>query len=171
MSRPRLLLLSCSARKRPEVGAIPAWQRYDGVFYRVLRRYLRGQDQVQLGRDLHLVILSAEYGLLDGRACITSYDRRMDRHRAAELGPAVATGLDRYLALRPGAILLQAGQDYRPALPELAGAIWASGAIGVQQRQLKCWLWGEEDELCRRRQEKSFHGGARAPPNLPALGA
>ena len=37
----RLLLLSCSQRKRPDPGLLPAIERYDGPQYQVLRTFIR----------------------------------------------------------------------------------------------------------------------------------
>ena len=56
----RLLILSCSKAKRADCGLLPAIDRYDGPFFRVLRRYLRQQPA-----DPPVVhILSAEFGLI-----------------------------------------------------------------------------------------------------------
>lgn len=142
----RLLILSCSAMKRPDAGLIPACERYNSPFYQVLRAYLRAHPQVALSRDLELLILSARYGLIDGRAAIAAYDQRMDRRRAEELRQAVERDLGVYLTRQPEAILVQAGRFYRLALPDLPDrAVWTEGGIGVQLRQAKCWLRGEAD--------------------------
>jgi len=37
----RLLILSCSQRKRPDPSLLPAIERYNGPPFQVLRRYLR----------------------------------------------------------------------------------------------------------------------------------
>ena len=58
----RALFLSCSKRKSPEAGLIPAIRRYEGPRFRVLRSYLR-----DAGKDPLLIwILSAEHGLIRG---------------------------------------------------------------------------------------------------------
>ena len=37
----RLLILSCSQRKRPDRVLLPALERYDGPVFRMLRKFLR----------------------------------------------------------------------------------------------------------------------------------
>ena len=57
----RLLILSCSQRKAPAKGRLPAIDRYDGPAFRVLRKYLReGPAEVPT-----VLILSAKYGLIE----------------------------------------------------------------------------------------------------------
>jgi len=48
----RLLILSCSARKRGPAEPIPALDRYDGSLWRVLRSYLHEQPIV--AADMHI---------------------------------------------------------------------------------------------------------------------
>ena len=58
----RLLILSCSQRKRPNRVLLPALERYDGPVFRMLRKFLRSCP----ARESHLeiYILSAQFGLL-----------------------------------------------------------------------------------------------------------
>jgi len=58
----RLLILSCSQRKRPDPGLLPAIERYDGPVFQVVRRYLR--EQPAGSKQLDVFILSARYGLI-----------------------------------------------------------------------------------------------------------
>ena len=55
------LLLACSKRKRTWVGSVPALDLYDGGAYRVVRKLRRERG---LPANLHILILSARYGLL-----------------------------------------------------------------------------------------------------------
>lgn len=77
----RLLIISCSQRKRSDPGLLPAIERYDGPAFRVLRRYLRGNPAHP--PDIH--ILSAEFGLIPAERSIPFYDRRMSDSRAHDL--------------------------------------------------------------------------------------
>lgn len=70
----RLLVMSCSARKR--AGSAPAIELYDGSAYRVLRK--------SAPADLPVLILSAEHGLIRARDRLEPYDRKMDEARAEE---------------------------------------------------------------------------------------
>jgi hypothetical protein len=94
--RPRLLIVSCSRRKRADPGLLPAIERYDGPPYRVLRRFLRQQSSPP--PDVY--ILSAEFGLIPHTQPIPSYDRLMTAQRARELQPIVCGELQRMLTAR-----------------------------------------------------------------------
>jgi hypothetical protein len=149
----RLLILSCSKRKRDTEAALPAIELYDGPAFRVLRRYLRASppDPPQVW------ILSAEHGLVPRSQPISPYDRRMDPQRAAVLRPAITAALEN---LRPAAdgppgghpwdVLVCAGRSYAEAMPEwltapppTASVRWTRGSQGRRLSQLKAWLWSE----------------------------
>lgn len=133
-----LLILACSATKRPEPHPLPAIDRYDGPFYRVLRKAVR--ERAGLGDQLHILILSAQHGILAADNLILNYDRRMDRGRAQELAPDVALALAPYW---PPAYV-EVGQTYRAALPPPpwpAAVVVGHGGIGERLAQLRRWLW------------------------------
>ena len=60
----RLLILSCSQRKRETQEPLPAIERYNGPLFFVLRRFLR--ECPRQARQLDVYILSAAYGLIPG---------------------------------------------------------------------------------------------------------
>jgi len=136
-----LLLLGCSARKRPEKGLLPAIERYDGVNFRVLRKFL-----LENGWPAGLVIkiLSAKFGLIDATDLIELYDERMKPNRAEEHRVSVTAKLESLGRLKTAFVNL--GQDYLPALDEktLRSAsrevIHAEGGIGEKMRSMKMWL-------------------------------
>lgn len=147
----RLLILSCSQRKRADTGLLPAIERYDGPPYRVLRRYLRQRPDA----PPRTYILSAEFGLIPSDYPIPEYDRIMTRARAEELQPAVAETLRRIFdgcetaPLSPNSVLLCLGKDYRKALTgapdELANLLparFVEGGQGKKLTQLRDWLYG-----------------------------
>lgn len=72
-SSDRLLLISCSNRKRAGYKLMPAIDRYNGPAFYVLRRYLRETDD----RQLRVYILSAEFGIINARKRIPNSDRLM----------------------------------------------------------------------------------------------
>ena len=43
----RMLILSCSSRKKPTNRQMPAIERYDGPAFRVLRKFLREQNRAR----------------------------------------------------------------------------------------------------------------------------
>ncbi len=77
----RLLLISCSQRKRRDPGLLPAINRYDGPAFQVLRRYLRTPRHPQL----QVYVLSAEFGVISSHTPIPYYNRRMTIERARHL--------------------------------------------------------------------------------------
>ena len=137
----RLLVLACSARKRPDAGPLPAVERYDGPAYRVLRKYLRATRDAGLA----VRILSARHGLIRGDEPVADYDQRLTAARARELAPAVSAAvLAEHEALRPGATLLCLGRLYLGCVGEvgdLPGAELAAAGQGRKLAHLKAWLY------------------------------
>ena len=136
-----LLLMACSARKRAEpCEPIAALDRYDGVFFRVLRKWLR--ETTRPGPDV--LIVSARYGLIDAATEIIDYDQRMTPERVAKLAPKIRLALRARLEQNDyRRIFVNVGRDYLAALDgidELSGALWASGGIGQRAKRLKRWL-------------------------------
>jgi hypothetical protein len=123
LSMRRVLILSCSERKRPDFELLPAIERYDGPTFRVLRRYL-----IDLPLDPPEVhILSAEFGLIPVYQPIPNYDRRMTTMRARQLRTSVQRSLAATLdgladnCLAPEQLLVCLGRTYRETLAEYAG--------------------------------------------------
>jgi hypothetical protein len=56
----RLLLVACSATKNGAAETLPAITRYDGVAYRVIRRWQH--EHAAQAEELAILILSARYG-------------------------------------------------------------------------------------------------------------
>jgi hypothetical protein len=146
MPKP-LFIISCSSTKVPDAGLLPAWRRYDGPAYRVLRRQLRERGPL----DCRIAILSAEHGLIELHTPIADYDRRMDALRGAELAARPSELLTPGLIADTSEVYVFGGAVYRwvVALWELQWAAfggrpihYSSGGIGTQLKQLKGWLEG-----------------------------
>lgn len=138
-----LLILSCSATKRPDAGTLPAIDRYDGVAYRVLKKALRETPDLRVA----VIILSAEFGLIRADAPIPDYERRMTTARAKELQPHVVAQFAQAAPAQYQRVLIHAGQTYAqaiaPLLPTLhrsAQVAMTAGGIGQRLQQLKVWL-------------------------------
>lgn len=138
----RLLIISCSAAKRRSPPAnIPAIDRYDGVFFKVLRKALReGRCQP----PVEILIISAKHGLITPHTPIPNYDTKMNTRQADRLRTSIRTDLQRVISkMKPSGILVNLGKAYADIihdLPELQSALWAEGPIGKRAATLKCWL-------------------------------
>ena len=152
-SSARLLILSCSQRKRHQAGLMPAIERYDGPFFRVLRRYLRRSRATSEngGSIPNTYILSAEFGLIPSDEPIPDYERRMTTDRATELRPSVADSLQSMLGANTSCreIFVCMGREYQKALagweiyhPSGLTVTQAEGSLGGKQAQLHDWLCG-----------------------------
>ena len=145
----RLLILSCSQRKRASHEPLPAIDRYNGPLFFVLRRFLR-ECPLQ-ARLLDVYILSAAYGLIPGNFPTVWYDRKLNTSRVFELQSqvnATFSGLPRddYVSICfvLGKIYLKTFEDLQYLVPVHTKSIIAHGTMGVKQIQLKKWLWGED---------------------------
>lgn len=109
----RLLLISCSKRKRADSKLMPAIDRYDGPAFYVLRRYLRETND----RQLRIYILSAEFGIINLRRLIPDYDRFMTHSRARELREQTTRSLKSILQrTRCTELFICAGSAYEDAI-------------------------------------------------------
>ena len=142
----RLLILSCSRRKRPDPHLLPAIERYDGPMFRVLRRFL--MNSPQKARLLDVLILSARFGLILASETIPNYDWRMTRERAAQLRPEAQARLERIFERTAyEEVFICLGSRYREVLD---GRQWplpglrvkvAEGSIGMKLAGLRDWLY------------------------------
>ena len=144
-SKRRLLILSCSKRKRSALGLLPAIERYNGPVFFVLRRFLR--DYPDKAKLLDVYILSAAHGLIPANHPIASYDREMIQSRVAELQPQVLAAFGKIMQDGYTSLCLVMGKTYLTALEgwqdlvstNLVSTV-AEGPMGVKQAQLKDWL-------------------------------
>lgn len=150
----RLLILSCSRSKRPEAKLLPAYERYDGPPFRLLRRYLKSSTNIP-----KIKILSAEYGLISHESQIPYYERQMTSQRAEELRPQVRERLTTLLKpkgrKKPPGVFIHLGKNYLKTLegsdifPPLCTVNVATGTPGERLVDLYCWLYGEAPSLKR----------------------
>lgn len=138
----RLLVLSCSQRKRRINSPVEALSLYSGVFFQVLKKAL---VKPEIHKDLDVIILSAKYGLLLPTTLISHYDERMTKKRLAELQPLVFQDLRDFLCSKNYSdIFVNLGKDYLPLVPtmfEFSEASFGAGGSGLRCKQLKEWLY------------------------------
>lgn len=146
MAMTRFLILSCSERKRPDLGLVPAIERYDGPAFRVLRRFLQSQPP----DPPEVYILSAELGLVSSMELIPNYDRRMTLQRAQELRAHVVGRLRdiinrsyyRELFICVGRNYLRALDGYDTTLSPNTSVTVLTESFGRKLAALRDWLYG-----------------------------
>jgi len=143
----RLLILSCSRRKRLDSDPLPAIERYDGPAFRVLCRFL--QERSNEIERLHVFVLSAAYGLISSAHPIADYNEMMTRQRAAELHDEVLDTLANLLrnndysslCLAVSKAYLAALEGWPTLVPSDITVTVTDGPQGIKLSQLKRWLW------------------------------
>ena len=147
-SKRRLLILSCSQRKRASHEPLPAIDRYNGPLFFVLRRFLR--ECPSQARLLDVYILSAAYGLIPMNFPTALYERKMSISRTIELQSQITTvfssiRLDNYISICfvLGKTYLKAFEGLQGRVPADTDSFVAYGPMGKKQTQLKKWLWRE----------------------------
>ena len=137
-----LLIVACSAKKKQVPGCLPAIELYDGVNFRVLRKFL---DEHGWPAGLCIKVLSAKYGLIDVTDLIETYDQRFKandatRNRSGVLRKLRSVG-------QPKSIFVNLGKDYLPAIEGIERLfpgrkiIYAEGGIGMKMQAMRKWLW------------------------------
>jgi hypothetical protein len=144
----RLLILTCSARKRGDTAPIPATERYDGPLWRVLRGYQR--EQPLFAHDLEIYVLSAAFGLIPGTHPVPLYDQSMTAEQADTLRPQVLAcfadlmGKEyTHLCLGLSQRYLRAMQGWEALVPARVMVTQTDGPMGTKLAQLRAWLQGE----------------------------
>ena len=155
----RKLILSCSKRKILNQEVVPAIERYDGVAFRLLRRYLRNSND-----DLEIYILSARCGLIPHTEKISYYDSKMTLIEARQLKSKILQQAEKLFLcknfLEQKRIFINLGHNYFESfsgvyaiLAEQCDITTASGSSGRRLAQMHDWLYGEDSDL---RNEKNI---------------
>lgn len=137
----QLLVQSCSETKVDTKTAVPALERYDGYFYKIIKKAI---DEGQFDSAIDICCLSAEHGLIDADEPIEPYDRRMDEERAAALRSDVVESLRAKISDGEyEQVIVNTGAVYRRALEGFATDLSVDvvhldgGGIGQKGHQLK----------------------------------
>jgi hypothetical protein len=140
----KLLIISCSARKKKLQHVAPAVEVYDGPFFRVLRK-MKANKKCPL---FHIRIISAKYGLITPNTPIGYYDQRITKKNPPEWSKMVLNSLK--LLIRKNnysEIFVCVGKDYLSAMGEIEKYVplgckltYAQGKIGQKLRVMKNWV-------------------------------
>jgi hypothetical protein len=133
--------MSCSQRKVPNNGLIPATERYDGPAFRVLRKYFRDIDDP----GLSVYVLSAKFGVIAGGCRIPNYDHKLTTNRAELLRVRAVQRIKSilrnlkckeafFIGSRNYLRAIEPLNQFRPLFRE------AMGKPGQKLKSLHCWL-------------------------------
>lgn len=101
-----LIIISCSSLKKELEGEVNAWDLYDGVVYRLLKKNHINFNQYDI------VIVSAKYGVIFPNSSIEYYDQLMSKKRARELKDKVSSTLKNIVQSNYGNIHIVLGKNY-----------------------------------------------------------
>lgn len=137
-----LLIIACSQRKVAGLAAEAAWDVYDGVVYRVLKKRIGPRNNWPASLDL--LIVSAKYGVIRPDRRIQPYDQTMPTgcrpgRWAGALRRLVAGEDYRFVHVNLGRAYQAAIGDVAGLFPE-AEVTAASGGIGQRAAQTAAWV-------------------------------
>lgn len=133
------LIISCSAKKNSNTNPLPAMELYDGPYYRTLRK-LNDEKKLQ---KIHIMIISAKYGLLNPYDPIEDYNLKMTDEIAQKLNKKLKKDLNQFLKERNfNEIYISMGKDYQKAINglEFDNVQFAEGKIGQKISKTKKWI-------------------------------
>lgn len=139
--RDYLLIISCSQRKASISNPAYAIELYDGPIFRMIRR-MKQEDKFPEG--VHILIISARYGLLGSYDLIERYNQKMTEKRAKELKHEIKRELNKFLSnKRFKVIFIGMGKNYCSCLENFKFKIpreYAAGKIGEKLSRTKEWI-------------------------------
>jgi len=143
MHPKKLMIISCSERKKNFLNLTPAMDLYDGPMYRMIRNfepiYYNGID---------VMIISAKYGLISHNHPIRNYDLRLTKNRIPKLREIVKNRLvERLRTTNYNEIMFSMGKDYLRVFDGIKDIVPAdckirvvNGKIGEKLQETKNWL-------------------------------
>ena len=139
-----LLILGCSNRKNPIQTKVKPLDLYDGVNYRVLKKFFRKCGKP---KNLEILIISAKYGLLKMDDMIEYYDEKMTIQRANVLHDSIMKRLKKFLEGKKfDEVHLNMGKTYLKAIEGYENLfhgskiIYDPRGIGCKMQSMKIWL-------------------------------
>lgn len=130
-----LLIISCSKTKKKLKGFVNAWDLYDGVVFRVLKK-----NNIDFNK-FDVRIISTKYGMITTDNKIKYYDQKMDKKRADELVNEISNQFDKLLKKNYSIIYLCLGKVYlstiKNNLLDNKRIKIVTGPIGVKMKKLK----------------------------------
>ncbi len=144
MKTIRLLIVSSSKRQALEPAApIPALERYHGITIGGIRRL---KETGKLPKDLEILIVSAEFGLIGPDERIPRVDHVMTEEEAEELQKDFLEELEaKFNRAKYSEIFVNLGFTYAKSIKGFAKfadarVIYAKGTLGKKAEQMKQWI-------------------------------
>jgi len=123
LTKRRLLILGPSFRRKKDEGPLPAFERFDGLFFRVARKYLKSV------RDVDILIMKDDLTLV-GDKTILAYDPPKGNKWSTQSLPKTVLDegrkqnqgiLDQKVRSgRYGEVFIAMGKKYAEALPDFS---------------------------------------------------
>lgn len=139
--RNYLLIISCSEKKAQISNPAPAIEVYDGPFFKMIRKL---KNESKFSNNIHVLIISAKYGIIGLYDLIEKYNQKMTKRRAEELKIGVKKKLEEFLNNKNfKEIFVCLGKNYRLVLDGFNSdipIIYADGKIGEKLSQTKEWV-------------------------------
>lgn len=140
-----LLIIGCSHKKIRNECLVSAWDLYDGINYRILKKLSKN---LKLPNNIDILILSAKYGFLKPNSMIEYYDQIMTPIRAKKLRNESLSYLKHILTnniydeifINMGYNYLIAIDGFENLLQSQTKIICAKGRIGEKASQMKKWI-------------------------------
>jgi len=147
-SKKRLLILGPSFRRRKDDGLLPALERYDGIFFRITRKYLGN------AKDVDVLVMIDDLTLVEGNAPLAysapkgnewgkqEFSEEMIEKAKAKNEKFLREKLKNRKYLE---VFLAMGKQYANALPDLkqfnVKVVFPTyGGPGPKAQALKKWL-------------------------------
>jgi hypothetical protein len=144
-NRNRLLLISCSQRKIDTTDTLFALDLYDGPFYRLIKKMKR--DDL-FPSNVHTLIISAKYGLIDLYDLVQNYDKKMTLNDALDMKPIVQSDIDDFMKKTSfDDVLICMGKNYLETINDYSlnhEMEIAEGPIGCKLSKTKNWILNYE---------------------------
>lgn len=149
----KLLIIGPSFRRNESINPLAALQRYDGLFYRVARKYLKE------AKNIEVIVMIDDLTLVDGKTPLQyrkpngkEWGKQVLSTEAIENAKAKNKYfLDEKLRKdKHSAIFISMGKQYAEALPDLSGfdvevVFPSTGGPGPKAQALKEWLSAQID--------------------------
>lgn len=156
----RILITSCSQRKKTDKNLLPAIDRYDGPSFRLLRKYLSQNTD-----KLEVYILSAKYGLLSYKNKIPFYEEKLIKQKSQELSQLSIsqanqlfdkTEQKKEVFVNLGNLYLQVFEPILEKISQTNSVVFTSGSSGKRLAEMHDWLYGENSPLRNEQNETNL---------------